>query len=144
MAYRMISIPEQGEKITFSGGKLNVPDHPILIYIEGDGTGSDIWAASRRVIDAAVRLAYGEVRKIEWMAVPAGEKAFVNYGTWLPDETLQAFKEFMVGIKGPLTNPLGRGERPLNVTLRKELDLSCACRCVTLQGFPPPSSTPSI
>ena len=103
--------PMSGNKITMSGGKLNVPDQPIIPFIEGDGTGPDIWNASVSVLDASVEKAYGGKRKIQWMEVLAGEKAFNQTGNWLPDETLAAFKEYLVGIKGPLTTPVGGGIR---------------------------------
>src|SRR5512135_646783 len=103
MPYQTLSIPKTGEKVSIVGGKLSVPDHPILPFVEGDGTGRDIWRASRRVFEAAISLAYGDKRKVEWMEVFAGEKAYKLVGSWLPDETIEAFKEFLVGIKGPLT-----------------------------------------
>ena len=106
-----------------SGGKLLVPDQPIIPFIEGDGTGPDIWRASVRVLDAAVEKAYKGKKKITWMEVLAGEKSFKKNGNWLPDETLAAFKEYLVGIKGPLTTPVGGGIRSLNVALRQILDL---------------------
>lgn len=116
--------PAHGEKITAGyGGVLNVPDRPILPFIEGDGIGPDIWSAARRVIDAAVKIAYEGQREIAWMEVYAGEKAHRQFQTWLPDETLEAFSSYIVGIKGPLTTPVGGGIRSLNVALRKELDL---------------------
>src|SRR6266508_6439400 len=105
----------QGDSITISGGKLNVPDQPIIPFIEGDGTGPDIWRASVRVFDAAVQKAYGGQRQIGWKEVLAGEKAFTTVRNWLPDETLDAFREYLVGIKGPLTTPVGGGIRSLNV-----------------------------
>jgi isocitrate dehydrogenase len=117
-----------GQKITISNGKLQVPDQPILPFIEGDGTGPDIWAASVRVFDASVEKAYGGKRKIEWMEVMAGEKSFNQTGNWLPEETLTAFREYLVGIKGPLTTPVGGGIRSLNVALRQELDLYACVR----------------
>jgi isocitrate dehydrogenase len=123
MKYQNFSIPKSGEKISFVGGRLAVPDRPIILFIEGDGTGRDIWRASQRVFDAAVRQAYGEKRKIEWMEVYAGEKAYEKYGLWLPDETIQAFREFLMGIKGPLTIPINGDIRSLNVAFRKTLDL---------------------
>ncbi len=104
-----------GEKITISRGVLNVPDNPVIPFIEGDGTGPDIWRASVKVFDAAVEKAYGGRRKIEWKEVLAGEKAFNRTQNWLPDETLDAFREYLVGIKGPLTTPVGGGIRSLNV-----------------------------
>ncbi len=131
--------PEGGEKITISNGVLNVPDNPIIPFIEGDGTGRDIWRASVRVFDAAVEKAYGGKRKLHWMEVYAGQKPFDQWGEWLPDETVQAFKEFLVGIKGPLTTPIGGGIRSLNVALRKLLDLYACVRPVQYyQGVPSP------
>jgi isocitrate dehydrogenase len=133
----------QGEKITISNGVLNVPNHPILPFIEGDGTGPDIWRASRRVLDAAVEKAYNGTKKIEWKEVLAGEKAFNETGNWLPDETLDAFKEYLVGIKGPLTTPVGGGIRSLNVALRQILDLYVCLRPVRwFQGVPSPVKNP--
>jgi isocitrate dehydrogenase len=143
MAYQIVKVPSHGEKITIQDGKLNVPDHPILPFVEGDGTGRDIWRASQRVFDAAVEHAYGGKRKIAWMEVYAGEKAFTQFGTWLPDETVQAFQEFLVGIKGPLTTPIGGGIRSLNVALRKLLDLYVCLRPVRyFQGVPSPVKHP--
>jgi isocitrate dehydrogenase len=143
MAYQIVKVPSHGEKITIQGGKLNVPDHPILPFVEGDGTGRDIWRASQRVFDAAVEHAYGGKRKIAWMEVYAGEKAFTQFGSWLPDETVQAFQEFLVGIKGPLTTPIGGGFRSLNVALRKLLDLYVCLRPVRyFQGVPSPVKHP--
>ena len=116
MAYSQVKIPE-GEKITINpsatgtADRLVVPDRPIIPFVEGDGTGRDIWRASQRVFDAAVAKAYGPARQIQWMEVYAGEKAFRQFQTWLPDETVQAFSEFLVGIKGPLTTPIGGGMR---------------------------------
>jgi isocitrate dehydrogenase len=123
-----LRIPAGGEKITISNGKLQVPNNPIIPFIEGDGTGRDIWRASVRVFDAAVEKAYGSKRKIHWMEVFAGEKANKNYNTWLPDETVQACRDYLVSIKGPLTTPVGGGIRSLNVALRQLLDLYvCLC-----------------
>lgn len=119
-----------GEKITIENGVLNVPDQPIVPFIEGDGIGPDIWAASVRVFDAAVEKAYGGKRKISWLEVLAGEKAFNRVNNWLPEETLAAFREYLVGIKGPLTTPVGGGIRSLNVALRQELDLYVCLRPV--------------
>jgi isocitrate dehydrogenase len=142
MPYQLIQVPA-GDKVAISGGKLNVPDHPILPFIEGDGTGPDIWRASVRVLDAAVAKAYGGRRKIAWMEVYAGEKAFTQFGTWLPDETVEAFREFLVGIKGPLTTPIGGGIRSLNVALRQLLDLYVCLRPVRwFQGVPSPVRRP--
>ncbi len=139
MSAQTITVPKTGEKITIAGGKLSVPDHPILPFVEGDGTGRDIWQASRRVFEAAVKLAYGDKRKIEWMEVLAGEKAYKTVGSWLPDETIAAFCEYLVGIKGPLTTPVGGGIRSLNVALRKALDLYVCLRPVRyFTGVPSP------
>jgi len=143
MTYQIINVPKMGEKITIDGNKLMVPNHPILPYVEGDGTGRDIWRASQRVFDAAVRQAYGEERRIEWMEVFAGEKAYEKFGSWLPDETVQSFKEFLVGIKGPLTTPIGGNIRSLNVALRKALDLYVCQRPVRyFTGVPSPVKHP--
>ncbi len=131
------------EKITISRGKLKVPDQPIIPFIEGDGTGPDIWKASVRVIDAAVEKAYKGKKKIEWKEVLAGEKAFNKTGNWLPDETLDAFREYLVGIKGPLTTPVGGGIRSLNVALRQILDLYVCLRPVRYYaGTPSPVKHP--
>src|SRR5215207_11313677 len=132
-----------GSKITNVNGKLNVPDQPIIPFIEGDGTGPDIWKASVRVMDAAVEHAYNGKRKIEWKEVLAGEKAFNKTGNWLPDETLDAFREYLVGIKGPLTTPVGGGIRSLNVALRQILDLYVCLRPVRwFTGVPSPVKHP--
>ncbi len=133
-----------GEKITLGGdGQLVVPDNPTLPFIEGDGTGPDIWRAAVRVFDAAVAKAYGGKRKIEWREVLAGEKAFRQAGTWLPDETVEAFKSYRIGIKGPLTTPVGGGIRSLNVALRQRLDLYVCLRPVRyFQGVPSPVRHP--
>jgi len=129
--------------ITFSNGKLNVPDHPIIPFIEGDGTGPDIWAASVRVFNAAIDSVYNGKRQIIWKEVLAGEKAFNQTGSWLPDETLKAFREYSVGIKGPLTTPIGGGIRSLNVALRQELDLYVCLRPVRwFRGVPSPVKHP--
>jgi len=129
-AYQHAKVPTDGTKIGFSGGRLVVPDNPIIPYIEGDGTGPDIWRASVRVFDAAVKKAYGGKRRIAWMEVFAGEKAFKQFNDWLPQETVDAFKDFRVSIKGPLTTPVGGGIRSLNVTLRQVLDLYSCIRPV--------------
>ncbi len=143
MTSQIISVPTTGEKISIVAGKLSVPNHPVLPFVEGDGIGRDIWRASQRVFDAAVKQAYGESRKIEWMEVFAGEKAFQKVGSWLPDETVQAFMEFLVGIKGPLTTPIGGGIRSLNVALRKALDLYVCQRPVRyFTGVPSPVRHP--
>ena len=142
MPYQHVRVPA-GDKITIQNGRLNVPDHPILPFIEGDGTGPDIWQASVRVFDAAVEKAYGGRRKIAWMEVYAGEKCFSQFNTWLLDETVEAFKEFLVGIKGPLTTPIGGGIRSLNVALRKLLDLYACVRPVRyFNGVPSPVKRP--
>ncbi len=143
MSYTIIEVPKRGEKITIQGGELRVPDQPILPFIEGDGTGRDIWRASVRVFDAAVEKAYSGKRKIHWMEVYAGEKAFHKFGDWLPEETVKAFREFLVGIKGPLTTPVGGGIRSLNVALRKYLDLYVCQRPVKyVDGIPSPVKHP--
>jgi isocitrate dehydrogenase len=128
--YKHASVPTSGEKIGYAGDTLQVPNNPIIPFIEGDGTGPDIWAASVRAFDAAVEKAYGGERRIAWMEVFAGEKAFKNFSSWLPDETVDAFAEFRVSIKGPLTTPVGGGIRSLNVTLRQVLDLYACIRPV--------------
>ena len=131
------------QKITVQNGALRVPDHAILPFIEGDGTGPDIWRAGVRVFDAAVEKAYGGRRRIEWMEVFAGEKAFTKFNTWLPDETVDAFREYLVGIKGPLTTPVGGGIRSLNVALRQLLDLYVCLRPVRwFKGVPSPVRHP--
>lgn len=143
MVYKNVHVPQGGEKITIQDGKLNIPDHPILPFVEGDGTGRDIWRASQRVFDAAVAQAYGSKRKVEWMEVLAGEKAYTRFGSWLPDETVTAFREFLVGIKGPLTTPIGGGIRSLNVALRKALDLYVCLRPIRyFNGVPSPVKQP--
>jgi isocitrate dehydrogenase len=135
----------QGEKVTISNGKLNVPNYPIIPFIEGDGTGPDIWAASVRVIDAAVEKAYQGSKKIVWKEVLAGEKSFKQTGNWLPDATLEAFKTYLVGIKGPLTTPVGGGIRSLNVALRQILDLYVCLRPVRwFTGVPSPVKKPEL
>ena len=135
--------PAGGAKITIQDGKLAVPDNPIIPYIEGDGTGPDIWRASVRVIDAAVAKAYGGKRQIHWMEVYAGEKSNKLFNTWLPDETVAACREFLVSIKGPLTTPVGGGIRSLNVALRQLLDLYVCLRPVRwFKGVPSPVKAP--
>ncbi len=134
-----------GQPITLQGGKLVVPSHPIIPFIEGDGTGRDIWRASQRVFDAAVEKAYGSSRGIAWQEVLAGEKAFNATNSWLPDETVAAFKQYRVGIKGPLTTPVGGGIRSLNVALRQILDLYVCLRPVRyFQGVPTPVKKPEL
>ena len=133
----------QGEKISIQNGVLQVPNHPIVPFIIGDGTGPDIWAASSRVLEAAVEKAYGGTRKIIWKEVLAGQKAFDETGNWLPEETMAAFREYLVGIKGPLTTPVGGGIRSLNVALRQELDLYVCLRPVEyFDGTPSPVKEP--
>ncbi len=144
MAYKLVKVPA-GDPIRLRDGKLEVPDRPILPFIEGDGTGRDIWKASVRVFDAAVEKLYGGKRKIAWMEVFAGEKAFQQIDNWLPDETVDAFREFLVGIKGPLTTPVGGGIRSLNVALRQLLDLYVCLRPVRyFQGVPTPVKRPEL
>ncbi len=136
-------VPASGSKITLDNGKLHVPDRPIVPFIEGDGTGPDIWRASVRVLDAAVEKAYGGARKIEWTEVYAGQKAYDNFQTWLPEETVEAFRGYLVGIKGPLTTPIGGGIRSLNVALRQLLDLYVCLRPVRwFRGVPSPVKYP--
>jgi isocitrate dehydrogenase len=143
MAYTNVKVPERGAKISIQERKLQVPDNPIIPFVEGDGTGRDIWRASVRVFDAAVEKAYGGKRKVHWMEVYAGEKSFKLFQSWLPDETTEAFKEFLVGIKGPLTTPIGGGIRSLNVALRKLLDLYVCQRPVKYyKGVPSPVKHP--
>ena len=147
MAYQKIKVPEWGEKITIKNGKLQVPDQPIIAFIEGDGTGPDIWNASQPVLDAAVERAYGGRRKIAWMEVFAGEKANEVYGepVWLPQETLDAIDEYLVAIKGPLTTPVGGGIRSINVALRQKLDLYACVRPVRyFEGVPSPVKHPEL
>jgi isocitrate dehydrogenase len=142
-AFKTVVPPANGESITMKGDALQVPDRPILPFIEGDGTGPDIWRASQRVLDAAVERAYGGKKKIEWMEVYAGEKAFRKFGEWLPDDTVEAFQRFLVGIKGPLTTPIGGGIRSLNVALRQLLDLYVCLRPVKyFKGVPSPVKAP--
>src|ERR1039457_4909090 len=139
----ILQAPAEGRKITIANGKLQVPDQPIVPFIEGDGTGRDIWAASVRVFDAAVQKVYGGKRKIHWMEVFAGEKANKLYNTWLPDQTVTACRDYLVSIKGPLTTPVGGGIRSLNVALRQMLDLYVCLRPVRwFKGVPSPVKTP--
>ena len=144
MAYQHIKVPTNGEKITLGANQtLKVPDRPIIPFIEGDGTGPDIWRASQYVFDNAVKKIYGGKRQIAWMEVYAGDKPFKNWKTWLPDETVEAFREFLVGIKGPLTTPIGGGIRSLNVALRQMLDLYVCLRPVRyFAGVPSPVKHP--
>jgi isocitrate dehydrogenase len=141
--FKEIKVPTDGQKITISNGKLNVPDRPVIPFIEGDGTGPDIWKASVRVFDAAVAKAFGGKKKIAWTEVYAGQKSFDKFGTWLHDDTVPAFQEYLVGIKGPLTTPVGGGIRSLNVALRQMLDLYVCLRPVRyFKGVPSPVKTP--
>ena len=144
MSYQHIKIPAAGQKIVMGGdGRLRVPDQPVIPFIEGDGTGPDIWRASVRVLDAAVQKAYSGRRKLVWMEVFAGEKCFKAHNAWLLDETVEAFREYLVGIKGPLTTPIGGGIRSLNVALRKLLDLYVCLRPVRwFSGVPSPVKRP--
>ncbi len=145
--YKKLTPPTSGQKISIVNGKLNVPDDPIVPFIEGDGTGPDIWRASQIVFDAAVSKAYGGKKKIVWFEVYAGEKSNVVYGenTWLPEDTLEAIKEYTVGIKGPLTTPVGGGIRSINVALRQLLDLYVCLRPVQyFKGVPSPVKQPEL
>jgi isocitrate dehydrogenase len=143
MSYTNVIVPSDGAKISIKDGKLQVPDNPIIPFVEGDGTGRDIWRASVRVFNAAVEKAYKGKRKIHWMEVYSGEKAYKMFQSWLPDETVEAFKEFLVGIKGPLTTPIGGGIRSLNVALRQLLDLYVCLRPVRYyKGVPTPMKRP--
>ena len=144
MSYKTTAVPADGAKITMgANGVLNVPNNPILPFIEGDGTGPDIWRASVRVFDAAVEKSYNGERKIHWMKVQAGEESFRTYQDWLPKETIDVFQEYLVGIKGPLTTPIGKGIRSLNVALRQLLDLYACLRPVKyFTGVPSPVKHP--
>lgn len=143
--FEKFDMPKEGEKISLKDGKLNVPNNPIIPFIEGDGTGPDIWAAASRVLDAAVAKAYNGEKKIAWYEIYAGEKAFEKYGEWLPVDTLKAISEYIVAIKGPLTTPVGGGIRSLNVALRQELDLYVCLRPVRyFQGVPSPVKRPDL
>ncbi len=142
-SYSGVALPKDGEPIQYSNGTYQVPDNPIIPYIEGDGTGRDIWRASQRVFDAAVAKAYGGKRAVKWFEIFAGEKAFARFQTWLPDDTVQAARDLRVSIKGPLTTPVGGGIRSLNVTLRQTLDLYSCIRPVRYyQGVPSPVKHP--
>ncbi len=143
MSEPQITPPDGGAKITIAGGRLQVPNNPIIPFIEGDGTGRDIWASSVRVLDAAVEKAYGGERKIHWLEVYAGQKPFDKWGSWLPDSTVEACREYLVSIKGPLTTPIGGGIRSLNVALRQLLDLYVCQRPVRwFEGVPSPVKNP--
>lgn len=145
MKLEKFALPTEGEKITIDNGSLQVPNNPVIPFIEGDGTGRDIWKASKRVLDAAVEKAYGGSKKIAWYEVFAGEKAYNTYGEWLPNDTLEAIREYIVAIKGPLTTPIGGGIRSLNVALRQELDLYTCLRPVRyFNGVPSPVKRPEL
>ncbi|SVE43089.1 uncharacterized protein METZ01_LOCUS495943, partial [marine metagenome] len=144
MSYENLT-PPAGEKVSIEKGKLVVPDQPIIPFIEGDGTGPDIWAAAQRVLNAAVAKAYGGSRELVWFEVFAGQKAFDRFDSWLPEDTLKAFREYSVGIKGPLTTPVGGGIRSLNVALRQELDLYVCQRPVRhFEGVQSPVKQPEL
>ena len=130
-----------GQAITLAGNQLVVPDAPIIPFIEGDGTGPDIWRASQHVLDGAVKLAYGGKRRLAWLEVFAGEKAKAKFDSWLPDATLDAIRQYLVAIKGPLTTPVGGGFRSLNVTVRQQLDLYACVRPVRWFSRCPPTWT---
>ena len=141
--YTFATVPTTGERITYENGVLGVPNNPIIPYVEGDGTGPDIWRASVRVFDAAIEKAFGGERRVSWMEVFAGEKAFTLHNDWLPQETVDAMAEFRVSIKGPLTTPVGGGIRSLNVTLRQVLDLYACIRPVRyFEGVGSPMKEP--
>src|ERR1043165_5890064 len=141
--YKYARVPSPGDGIVYKSGKLSVPDNPIIPVVEGDGTGPDIWRASVRVFDAAVEKAYKGKKKIAWMEVFAGEKSFKKYNSWLHDDTVPAFQQYLVGIKGPLTTPVGGGIRSLNVALRQMLDLYVCLRPVQyFDGVPSPVKHP--
>jgi isocitrate dehydrogenase len=142
-AYNGVAVPSHGKAIEYSGGAFRVPDVPVLPFIEGDGTGRDIWKASRRVFDAAIEKAYSGKRKVAWLEVFAGEKSFNQFQEWLPQDTIEAIRDFRVAIKGPLTTPVGGGIRSLNVTLRQVLELYACVRPVRyFQGVPSPVRNP--
>lgn len=142
-SFNGVEVPTDGQKITIENGKLNVPNHPIIPFIEGDGTGRDIWKASQLVFDGAVEKAYGGQRSVKWYEIFAGEKAYEKFGNWFPEDSLNAIREFVVAIKGPLTTPVGGGFRSLNVALRKDLDLYACVRPVRyFSGVPSPVKNP--
>ncbi|UFJ41528.1 NADP-dependent isocitrate dehydrogenase [Brevibacillus humidisoli] len=143
--FKHLSMPTAGEKIKVDNGKLLVPNNPVIPFIEGDGTGPDIWNSAVRVLDAAVEKAYNGQKKIAWFEVYAGEKAFNKYGEWLPEDTLTAVREYLIAIKGPLTTPVGGGIRSINVALRQELDLYACVRPVRyFDGVPSPVKNPEL
>src|ERR1700723_1492831 len=142
-SYNGVAVPGDGKKIGYANGKYSVPENPIIPFIEGDGTGRDIWKASQRVFDAAVEKAYQGKRKVAWYEIFAGEKAYRKFQTWLPDDTVHAARDLRVSIKGPLTTPVGGGIRSLNVALRQILDLySCVRPVKYYQGVPSPVKHP--
>jgi isocitrate dehydrogenase len=142
-SYNGLSLPTGGEAIQYADGKYQIPDHPIIPFIEGDGTGRDIWRASQRVFDAAVEKAYGGKRSVKWFEIFAGEKAYSQFNTWLPDDSVNAARDLRISIKGPLTTPVGGGIRSLNVALRQILDLySCVRPIKYYQGVPSPVKHP--
>src|SRR5262245_44815524 len=142
-SYKLSVVPSNGERITYANGRLEVPNHPIIPFVEGDGTGPDIWRTSVRVFDGAVEKAFNGERRVAWMEVFAGEKAHTQFGDWLPQETVDAMQEFRVSIKGPLTTPVGGGIRSLNVTLRQVLDLYACIRPVRyFEGVGSPMKEP--
>src|ERR1700748_2969030 len=142
-SYNGVALPQGGEAIQYANGKYQVPDHPIIPYIEGDGTGRDIWRASQRVFDAAVQKAYGGKRSIAWFEICAGDKDYRQFQNWLPDDSVNAARDLRVSIKGPLTTPVGGGIRSLNVALRQILDLYACVRPVRYyQGVPSPVKSP--
>ncbi len=144
MAYKIVKVPSDGEKIRLKPDHtLEVPDRPIIPFIEGDGTGRDIWRASQYVFDNVIKKVYGGKRKLAWMEVYAGEKPFKKFNDWMPDETVEAFREFLIGIKGPLTTPVGGGISSLNVAIRQMLDLYVCLRPVRhFAGVPSPVKHP--
>src|SRR6201991_5143259 len=142
-SYNGIAVPANGQAIEYNNGKYTIPDHPIIPFIEGDGTGRDIWRASQRVFDAAVEKAYGGRRSVKWFEIFAGEKAYQQFNTWLPDDSVSAARDLRISIKGPLTTPVGGGIRSLNVALRQILDLySCIRPVKYYQGVPSPVKHP--
>jgi len=143
MAYKYVSIPSKGEKIIYENGEIKIPDKPIIPFIEGDGIGPDIWKATSRVLDNAVKKCYGESKQLCWMETVAGEKAKNRFGEWLPDETIEVIREYKVALKGPLTTPVGGGFRSLNVSIRQALDLYSAVRPIRyFSGVPSPVKHP--
>src|SRR6204780_1128366 len=142
-SYNGVAVPSDGKKIGYANGKYEVPERPVIPFIEGDGTGRDIWKASRRVFDAAVEKAYGGKKKIAWLEIFAGEKSFNQFKDWLPQDSVDAIRDFRVAIQGPLTTPVGGGIRSVNVTLRQLLDLYACVRPVRyIEGVPSPVRHP--